>query len=50
MRISVGQILMLLAISFLLFGDVDNLKKKLRNFPRKIKTLLEERRTRKKGT
>ena len=31
MRISIGQILILLIISFLLFGDLDNLKKKLTN-------------------
>lgn len=50
MRISVGQILILLTISFLLFGDVDSLKKKLKDFPGKMKTLLrEKKKTRKKG-
>ena len=43
MRISVGQILILLTISFLLFGDVDSLKKQLKDFPKKMRTLLREK-------
>lgn len=31
MRISIGQILIFVIVSFLLFGDFDNLKKKLTN-------------------
>jgi len=43
MRISVGQILILLTISFLLFGDVGNLKKKIKNFPKKVRMFLKEK-------
>ena len=49
MRISIGQILIVLIISFLLFGDVDNLKNKLKNLPKKIKKFLKEKKTKKKG-
>jgi hypothetical protein len=49
MRISIGQILILLIISFLLFGDFDNLKKKLTDFSKKINTFLNKK-NRKKGT
>jgi thiamine pyrophosphokinase len=40
MRISIGQILILVIISFLLFGDLDSLKKKLKDLPEKIKKIL----------
>lgn len=43
MRISIGQILIVLIISFLLIGDVNNFKKKLKTLLEKIK------KTRKKG-
>ena len=49
MRISVGQIFVLLMISFLLFGDVQSLKSKTKDFFEKIKVFLEEK-NRKKGT
>ena len=49
MRISVGQILILLIISFLLFGDIDRLKKKLKDLPKKVRVFLKEKKTRKKG-
>ena len=37
MRISIGQILIALIISFLLIGDVNHLKKKLKTILEKIK-------------
>ena len=49
MRISIGQILIVLIISFLLFGDMKSLKPKLKNLSKKIKTFLKEK-NRKKGT
>ena len=49
MRISIGQILILLVISFLLFGDVQNLKNKLKDLSKKIRVFLKEK-NRKKGT
>ena len=49
MRISIGQILVVLVISFLLFGDIQSLKSKLKHFSKKIKVLLKEK-NRKKGT
>ena len=49
MRISIGQILVLLIISFLLFGDVQSLKNKIEDFFKKTKVFLEEK-NRKKGT
>nr|YP_010145984.1 twin arginine protein translocation system-TatA protein [Pseudo-nitzschia pungens]QQO80607.1 twin arginine protein translocation system-TatA protein [Pseudo-nitzschia pungens] len=49
MRISIGQILIVLIISFLLFGDVKSLKYKLKNLSKKIETFLKEK-NRKKGT
>lgn len=49
MRISIGQILILLVISFLLFGDLQNLKNKLKDLSKKIKSFLKEE-DRKKGT
>ena len=49
MRISIGQILILLIISFLLFGDFDNLKKKLTNILTQINKLINDK-NRKKGT
>ena len=49
MRISIGQIVILLIISFLFFGDFDNLKKKLRGFLKQTNKFLNEK-NRKKGT
>ena len=49
MRISIGQILILLTISFLLFGDFDSLKKKLTNLLTEINKLINDK-NRKKGT
>lgn len=48
MRISVGQILILSIISFLLFGNVKNLKSNLKNLFKKIK-ISAKRKNRKKG-
>nr|YP_010119676.1 Sec-independent protein translocase component tatA/E [Pseudo-nitzschia cuspidata]QRC12168.1 Sec-independent protein translocase component tatA/E [Pseudo-nitzschia cuspidata] len=49
MRISIGQIIILLTISFLLFGDIQSLKKKLKDLLKEIKIFLKDK-TRKKGT
>lgn len=49
MKISIGQILMLLIVSFLLFGDFDNLKKRLISFLTQINKFLNDT-NRKKGT
>ena len=49
MRISVGQIFILLIISFLLFGDVQSLKDKSKTLFKKIEVFLKKK-TRKKGT
>ena len=49
MRISIGQIIILLIISFLLFGDFDNLKKKLINFLKQVNKFANDK-NRKKGT
>lgn len=49
MRISIGQILILLIISFLLFGDFDNLKKKLIKLLTRVNKLINDK-NRKKGT
>jgi hypothetical protein len=49
MRTSLGQIAILLIISFLLFGDFDNLKKKLTNLLTHINKLVNNK-NRKKGT
>jgi len=49
MRISIGQIIILLLIIFLLFGDFKTLKKKLTNVFRQLKKLNKEK-NRKKGT
>ena len=42
MRISIGQIIILLTISFLLFGDIQNLKKKLKNLLKEIEVFLKK--------
>lgn len=49
MRISIGQIIILLIVTSLLFGDIENLKKKLTNFLKKTNQFLNEK-NRKKGT
>ena len=49
MRISIGQIFVLLTISFLLFGDVQSLKNKIEDLFKKTKMFLKEK-NRKKGT
>lgn len=50
MRISIGQILILLIISFLLFGDLDNLKKKVTSLLTRVNTHVKDNKNRKKGT
>ena len=42
MRISIGQIIILLVISFLLFGDIQNLKQKFGGLIKKIKEFLKK--------
>nr|YP_010120179.1 Sec-independent protein translocase component tatA/E [Pseudo-nitzschia micropora]QRC76533.1 Sec-independent protein translocase component tatA/E [Pseudo-nitzschia micropora] len=42
MRISIGQIIILLVISFLLFGDIQNLKHKFEGLIKKIKEFLKK--------
>lgn len=49
MRISIGQILVLLIIIFLLFGDFNALKKKITSLLRQI-TQLANQKNKKKGT
>ena len=49
MRISIGQILVLLIIIFLLFGDFDTLKKRITNLLRQI-TQFANQKNKKKGT
>ena len=49
MRISIGQIIILLTISFLLFGDVKSAKNKLKKLFKKVQIFLNDK-TRKKGT
>lgn len=49
MRISIGQILILLLISFLLFGDFKKTKKKIQNSLKNISNVFNEK-NRKKGT
>jgi len=43
MRISVGQILVLILISFLLFGDLRNLRKNVRKFVKKFNNFLNKK-------
>lgn len=52
MRISIGQILILVMISFLLFGDFNSLKKKLTSFLTHINKFVNNKNdtNRKKGT
>lgn len=49
MRISIGQILILLLLIFLLFGDFDILKKRTTSLVRQI-TQFAEKKNKKKGT
>jgi Sec-independent protein translocase protein TatA len=49
MRISIGQILVLFIIIFLLFGDFENLKKKITSLLRQI-TKFADKKNKKKGT
>lgn len=49
MRISIGQIIILLTISFLLFGDVQSAKDKFKKLLKKTRKFLNNE-TRKKGT
>lgn len=49
MRISIGQIIILLTISFLLFGDVQSAKDKLKKLLKKTQEFLNDK-NRKKGT
>lgn len=50
MKISFGQILVLLTIFFFLFGDIQNLKKKLVSVFNDFKNNLKKNNDRKKGT
>ena len=43
MRISIGQILVLILISFLLFGDVKNLRKNTKTFLKKFNNFLNKK-------
>jgi Sec-independent protein translocase protein TatA len=51
MRISIGQILVLLMASFLLFGDFENIRKKITNLVKPITKFFntDKKKTRKKG-
>ena len=49
MRVSLGQILILLLISFLLFGDFKSIKKNVTNALKKINDFFNQK-NRKKGT
>ena len=49
MRISIGQIFILLTISFLLFGDIHSLKNKSKDLFEKIQVFFKKK-NRKKGT
>ena len=49
MRISIGQIIILLTISFLLFGDAQSAKDKLKKLLKKTQGFLNDK-NRKKGT
>ena len=49
MRISIGQIFIVLIISFLLFGDINTLKNKSKKLFKKIEMFLAQK-NRKKGT
>ena len=51
MRIGIGQILVLLIASFLLFGDFENIKKKVIDIIKPITNFLNgnKKKTRKKG-
>ena len=49
MRISFGQIIIVLLILFLLFGDLQNAKKRLQNLLKQINKFFEKK-NRKKGT
>ncbi len=49
MRISIGQIIILAIILFLLFGDFQNMKKRLTMTLKQINNFLKEK-NRKKGT
>lgn len=42
MRISIGQIIVLLIILFLLFGDLNVAKKRLQNFSKQVNKLLQK--------
>ena len=48
MRISIGQIFVLIIISFLLFGDVKTLKNKSKNLFKEVEVFLKKK-NRKKG-
>jgi hypothetical protein len=52
MRISIGQILVLLTASFLLFGDFANIRKKITTLVKPITNFFNTsgKKTRKKGT
>ena len=48
MRINIGQIVLLSLVIFLLFGDINSLKKKFKTFPEKIEIFLREKNSKKK--
>jgi hypothetical protein len=49
MRIGVGQILVLLIASFLLFGDFASVRKKITNIVKPVTNFFNKKKTRKKG-
>ena len=50
MRIGIGQIIILLLISFLLFGDLKKIKKKLTIIFKNVNNAFDDKKNRKKGT
>jgi Flp pilus assembly pilin Flp len=47
---SVGQVLILVVICFLLFGDLNNVKKKVKAIFKNVNHYFDEKKNRKKGT
>ena len=47
---SIGQILILIVICFLLFGDLNNVKKKAKAIFKNVNHYFDEKKNRKKGT
>ena len=47
---SIGQILILIVICFLLFGDLNNVKKKAKSIFKNLSHYFDKKKNRKKGT